>query len=313
MIVVLETIEPAALDILKSFDEVRHLPSSSERTEELEEALPRARALIVRNRTRVTHALLRDAGELEVVGRLGTGLDNLDLRAIRERGLTLVTGEGANAVAVAEWVLGYLFYISKPFAQADASIRAANWDRSLGGRELCGKTIGIVGLGHVGRSLAKRCAALGMRVITTLPHLSQDGPAFRLEDIEAFSLPDLLPQSDVISVHVPLVSATRRLFGQETFSRMKRGVLFIQTSRGGVVDEAALARALRSGRVGGALVDVFSDEPPDPTNPLFAAPNCILTPHVAGLAEEARMRVDMGVAQGVILALRRAGSLKEAL
>lgn len=313
MILVLEAIEPRALELLREVDDVRHVADPIPREADLAAALEGAQAVVVRNRTRLTRSLLDGAPHLKVVGRLGSGLDNLDLRAIRDHGLVLVTGEGANAVAVAEWVLGYLFYLAKPFALADQAVRSGNWDRSLGGRELYGKTLGIVGFGNIGRSLARRASALGLRILTAHPHLRRDEPSRREAEIEALPLPDLLQLSDIVSVHVPLVAATRRLFSGDAFSLMKRGALFVQTSRGGVVDEAALARALASGHLGGALVDVFADEPPDPRNPLFAAPNCILTPHVAGLAEEARLRVDLGVAQGVVTALRQGGFLERAL
>lgn len=303
MIVVVEMIEDAALQVLQTAHSVQHLDALPKDPQGRSVLLKGARALIVRNRTRVDGPLLDLSPHLKVVGRLGTGLDNLDLHALRSREITLRTGRGANAVAVAEWVLGYLFHVSKPYAVADDSVRSGGWDRRLGGTELFGKSLGIVGLGDIGRRLALRAHAMGMAVLATDPLLFPFDVAVEELGIRQLPLMELMQEADFVSLHVPFSPATRNLIGREELGAMKETAHLIHTSRGGVVDEEALAEALLQGRLAGALVDVQVEEPPPLDSPLLSAPRCLVTPHVAGLSKEARLRVDMAVAQAVLEAL----------
>ncbi len=306
MILVIEMIEQAAIDILAAAASVRHLSALPEEgAADDSRDIRSAQALIVRNRTIVDEHLLDLMPRLTVVGRLGTGLDNIDVGALRARGITLVTGRGANAISVAEWVIGYLFMVMKPYREADASVRQGMWDRHLGGHELAGRTMGIVGMGDIGRRVARRVRSLGLRVVASDPRLGPHHDLVEDGTLTPLPLPGLLDEADFVSVHVPLTPATRGLIGREELARMKEGAYLIQTSRGGVVDEEALARALASGHLAGALVDVWGCEPPPPDHPLLSQPNCTLTPHVAGLSAEARERVDTSVARSVVEVLRR--------
>jgi len=305
LILVIEMIEQAALEILAAAASVRHLNALLEDAAGDNLDIRSAQALIVRNRTVVNEHLLNIMPRLTVVGRLGTGLDNIDVGALRARGITLVTGRGANAISVAEWVIGYLFMVMKTYREADASVRQGRWDRHLGGHELAGRTMGIVGMGDIGRRVARRVRALGLKVVACDPRLGPHDDLIEDGTLTVLPLPGLLEQADFVSVHVPLTPATRGLIGREEFARMKEGAYLIQTSRGGVVDEEALARALASGHLAGSLVDVLECEPPANGHPLLSQPNCVLTPHVAGLTVEARERVDTSVARSVVEVLGR--------
>lgn len=305
MILAVEMIERAALDTLAAAAPVRHLDALPEGSADDYPDIASVQALVVRNRTLVSEHLLELMPHLAVVGRLGTGLDNIDVEALRARGIALVTGRGANAVSVAEWVMGYLFLVTKPYREADAGVRRGEWNRRLGGHELFGSTLGVVGMGDIGRRVARRARALGMRVVASDPRLGPHHDLVEDGTLSPMDLMDLLEESDFVSIHVPLTPATRGLIGRDALGRMKEGAHLIQTSRGGVVDEEALARSLASGHLAGALVDVLDTEPPPPDHPLLAQPTCMLTPHVAGLAVEARQRVDNSVARLVVESLRR--------
>jgi phosphoglycerate dehydrogenase-like enzyme/peroxiredoxin len=308
VIVVSELLLPEALALLRAEGPVLYDPTLWRRPDDLRQALAVARAWVVRNQSPVTRPFLDAAPALSVVGRLGAGLDNIDTTELERRGIALCLARGANALAVAEWVLAYLFHVTKDLAAADAHVRAGGWDRArFGGEEVAGKTLAIVGLGDIGRRLALRAHALGLHLVAHDPFVSPHDPLVQDLGIELAPLRDGLATADFVSVNVPLTRATLGLIGRAELARMKPSAHLIHTARGGVVDEDALYEALAAGRIAGCLLDVRRDEPPPQPDRFAALPNCVLTPHVAGLSREARRRVDLGVARAVLAALAQAG------
>ncbi len=270
----------------------------------LQAAVADVNALIVRNQTRVDAALLAVAPQLRVVGRLGVGLDNIDLATARARNVTVTAARNANAIAVAEYVMGALLHFARNFTDADASVRAGKWDRvTFTGTELWGKTLGLVGVGEIGRRVARRAQAFGMRVIGYDPLLGPYDYALAEEQIALVSLETVLRDADAISIHVPLIPATRNLFNAERLAAMRPHAILINTSRGGVVDETALAAALDAGHPGHAVLDVREVEPPPPNDPLRGNNRVLLTPHVAGLTDAAQDRTSRLVIADVLRVL----------
>jgi (S)-sulfolactate dehydrogenase len=306
-IVVSEFMDEAALEGLRAEFQVHYDPTLADRPRELELLVGAARALIVRNRTQVRGSLLEAGRRLQVVGRLGVGLDNIDLAACRARGIEVHPATGANAVAVAEYVIAAtLLLLRGAFAATDAMLEG-QWPRErLVGREATGRRLGLLGLGSIAREVARRAAALSMAVGAYDPHLPVEDPAW--QDVRRHAaLRNLLAASDVLSLHVPLTAETRGLIDAEALALLPRGAVVVNTSRGGILDEAALVEGLRSGRLGGAALDVFATEPLDRGTALLfdAAPNLILTPHVAGVTIESNARVSAMTAENVRTALRR--------
>jgi D-3-phosphoglycerate dehydrogenase len=267
-------------------------------------ALRDVQALVVRSGTRVTEEVLRGAPGLKIVVRLGTGLDNVDLAAARERGVQVASTPGATAVSVAEHTLALLLALERHLAPADADLRRGGWSRSqFVGRELYGRALGLVGFGRVGREVAWRARAFGMDVRWSDPLLDLAPAGY--EWTRRATLEELLPQADVLSLHVPLTRATRGLIGARELARLKPGAVLVNCARGGLVDERALAAALAEGRLRGAALDVFAAEPPG-ESPLLALPNVVLTPHLGGSTVEAWRRAGLEAAAIVIEALGRA-------
>ncbi|MFG1346687.1 hydroxyacid dehydrogenase [Xanthobacter autotrophicus DSM 431] len=304
-IVVTEFMDEAALDALRARHEVHYDPALVDQPDALLEMLAGARALIVRNRTQVRGALLAAAPRLEVVGRLGVGLDNIDVEACRARGIAVCPATGANDLAVAEYVVCGVMMLLRGAYHASPEVAGGAWPRTrLMGRETSGRTLGLVGFGAIARQAARRAVALGMRVIAHDPFLNDADPAFAAHEARPVALDDLLAQSDAVSLHVPLTAATRGLIGAEALARMRPDAVLVNAARGGVVDEAALAAALRAGRLAGAMLDVFETEPLPGGGPLQGAPNLILTPHIAGVTVESNVRVSHAVAQAVARVLQ---------
>lgn len=279
-------------------------PTLVDRPAELAQAVAGARALVVRNRTQVRGALLEAATALKVVGRLGVGLDNIDLDACRARGIVVHPASGANDVSVAEYVVTAMLVLLRRAWFASPQVLAGKWPRMTTiGREVAGRTLGLVGFGAIARETARRARALDMRVVAFDPLLKADDPAWSLATRR--ELDALLGESDVVSLHVPLTAATRRMLGAAAFARMPRGAIVINAARGGVLDEAALAAALASGHLGGAALDVFEREPLDAeaARVFEGVPNLILTPHIAGVTEESNVRVSEVTAAAVLRSL----------
>ena len=275
-----------------------------DRPEALAAALRGARALLVRNRTQVNAALLAQAPQLRVVGRLGVGLDNIDLPACKARAVQVFPATGANDVAVAEYVITAMLLLLRRAWFASDAVIAGQWPRmSLIGREVQGKQLGLLGLGAIARETAQRARALGMSIAAYDPHLPATHPAW--QGTERVELDRLFADSDVISLHVPLTPETRRIVSAARLALMRKDAILINAARGGIVDEAALATALREQRIGGAALDVFETEPLDAAaGKLFATvPNLILTPHIAGVTTESNVRVSAVTARVVLAAL----------
>ena len=259
--------------------------------ERLRQQVKEARALIVRNRTQVDKALLDAAPKLSVIGRLGVGLDNIDTAACAQRDIKVIPAHGANSDSVAEYAITAILVMMRPVWQVSQTMRDGGFPRQeLGqGREIGGKTLGVIGFGGIGRNVAKRAAALGMT-------LAAYDPAFTPEpglEVSPMPLADCLAASDAISLHMPLTDTTRSMINAETLAMMRPGAVLVNTARGGIVDHDALAASLRSGHLGGATLDVFENEPTTPASlAMFSdLSNIWLTPHIAGVTVEATQRV----------------------
>ena len=305
-IVITEFMDERAVAQLRARHEVLYDPKLVDDAARLRAEATAADALIVRSRTQVRNELLAALTRCKAVGRLGVGLDNIDVAGCNGRGIKVLPAAGANAVSVAEYVLGVAMLLLRGAYASTVQVASGTWPReALGqGREIGGKTLGLVGFGSIGQLTAKLARCLGMQVVAHDALLAADDPAYAQNGVRGASLEDLIVQADVISLHVPLVDATRGLFGAARIGAMKPGAVLVNTSRGGIVDEAALATALRSGRLGGAALDVFGVEPL-PVAPHFAGcPNLLLTPHIAGVTAESNERVSFMVAEKVLEALQ---------
>lgn len=299
-IVVTEFMDEAAVaDLARDFDTL-YDPKLVDRPDELRGLVAGARALVVRNRTQVRGALLEAATALRAVGRLGVGLDNIDVEACRARGIAVLPATGANDVSVAEYVIaGILMLRRRAYFSTDA-VAAGAWPRNdLIGGEAMGATLGLVGFGGIAKAVAVRARALEMRILAHDPFVPAGSPVWAQHGVEPVALDRLVAESDAVSLHVPLTDGTRGLFGAGMLARMKPGAVLVNAARGGVVDEAALAAALRSGRLGGAMLDVFEAEPLPGGGPLAGAPNLVLTPHIAGVTVESNERVSAVTAANV--------------
>ena len=307
-ILITEFMDTPAVDSLRAEFEVHYDPDLHHDAAGIADRLGCARALIVRNRTRVDRGLLAAGPRLVAVGRLGVGLDNIDLDACAERGVSVHPATGANVIAVAEYVIAAMLMMLRGAYHTTDRVLAGGWPRTeLTGREASGKTLGIVGFGAIGRAVALRAAALGVEVAACDPGLAPDDPAWSAPGVRRFDeLAAMLAECDVVTLHVPLTGATRHLVGAAEIEAMKPGAGIVNTARGGVLDEAALAQALGSGRLGAAVLDVFEDEPLPAGSPLVGVPNLYLTPHIAGLTEEANARTGTLVASLVRRALTSA-------
>jgi D-3-phosphoglycerate dehydrogenase len=302
-VVVSEFLHREALDLLARGTLLHYDPELHGRPGELHAALEEADALVVRNQTKVDGALVAGT-RLRCVGRVGVGLDNVDLPALREAGVTITWAPGSNATSVAEYVIGAMLALARLFTETSPQVHAGRWDRQAAiGFELAGKALGIVGLGDIGGRVARRAAALGMQLLASDPALRSDSRVVREHDVTLLSLPELLAAADAVTLHAPLLPSTRGLIGLDSLALMKSGAYLINTARGGLVDEQALAAALRDGRLAGAALDVRDPEPPGPNDPLTGLPNVLLTPHIAGVTEESMRRACLHVAEDVLLVL----------
>ena len=259
-------------------------------------ALAGRQALLVRGQTKVTADVLTKASGLRVVARAGAGVDNVDTKAAAAAGVAVYNAPGANAVSVAELTWGLIFALLRHIPEADATTRRGGWEKTrLAGVEINGRTLGVIGLGFVGREVARVGVALGCRV---LGHDPDPAAAPILAGCERVDVERIFAECDIVSLHAPLSSATRHLANAERLSRMRPGAYLINAARGGLVDEAALVDALRGGRLGGAALDVFEQEPPT-DSPLFALPNVVLTPHLGAATAEAQERAALMAAEAV--------------
>jgi len=305
-IVISEFMDAAAIEDLSADYDVLYDPALVDRPEDLASSLTEARALIVRNRTQVRGPLLEAAPALRVVGRLGVGLDNIDLGACRDRNIEVCPATGANNVSVAEYVITAIAALLRGAYFAREAMLAGTWPRSaLMGGELQGRQLGLLGFGAIARETADRALALGMTVVAHDPFVDPADPAWgRVQSLEKDAL---IERSDAISLHVPLNDATRHMIDAAALSAMKPEAVLVNAARGGVVDESALAEALKSGRIAGAALDVFETEPltAEAAQKFRDIGNLILTPHIAGVTVESNVRVSAVTAENVRRVLER--------
>lgn len=258
-------------------------------------------ALIVRGRTKVTPAVFKAGSRLKVVGRAGVGVDNIDLNAAKECNVMVVNSPYATTVAVAELAMALMLSMVREIPRADSAMKGGKWlKKELEGVELYRKTLGIIGFGRIGSTVARRAEAFDMQTICTDPKVTPDSET--LYGCASTSLDELLAAADFITLHVPLNNTTRGLLGREQFAKMKDGVRIIDVSRGGVIDQDALLEAIESGKVAGAALDVFPTEPPG-LSPLVGHPKVICTPHIGAQTVEAQQRAAYDIASEVLRAL----------
>lgn len=297
-VLVSDTLSPQGLEVLEKSEglEVDYAPGLD--PADLLERIRDCDGLVIRSGTKVTRDVIDAAPALRVIGRAGIGVDNVDLSAATARGIVVLNTPSGNNVTTAEHAIALLVSLARHIPQATASMKEGRWEKSaFTGTELFNRTLGLVGLGNIGRVVANRARGLGMRVIAYDPHLP-DEVATKAE-VELVDLDGLLTRADAISVHVPKTKETTGLLGVETLGRCKPGVLIINAARGGIVDEAALLAALERGHVGGAALDVFDIEPPTADNPLVRHPRVICTPHLGASTEQAQLNVAIQVAEQV--------------
>ena len=300
-IVIAEFMDDSAVRALALAHDTLYDPQLVDRQDALVAAVADTDALIVRNRTQVNAPLLAAASRLRVVGRLGVGLDNIDVAACAQRNVEVIPATGANALAVAEYVIATAMLLLRGAYGSTADVIGGGWPRAAlsTGREIAGKTLGIVGFGGIGRLTARLARGLGMRVVACDPQLSATAAVWDEEGVACTSLDAVLRVADVVTLHVPLTAGTRHLVDASRLAAMKPDAVLINTSRGGVVDEAALAAALRAEKLGGAALDVFEREPLPAGAPLADCPHLILTPHIAGVTRESNVRVSTMIAERV--------------
>ncbi|MDZ5456249.1 hydroxyacid dehydrogenase [Azohydromonas lata] len=301
-ILICEFMDERAVARLQAAHQVVYDPALVDDPARLWREAVQAHALVVRNRTQVRGELLDALQRCKVVGRLGVGLDNIDVPGCEARGIQVMPATGANALSVAEYVITSALVLLRGAWLSTPAVAAGSWPRAAlsGGRELAGKTLGLVGFGSIGQLTARLAQALGMNVVAHDVLMGEQHPAFNGTGVRSVGLDELVCTADVVSLHVPLVESTRGLFDARRIASMKRGAVLVNTARGGVVDEAALADALRAGHLGGAALDVFATEPLPAAVYFQDCPNLLLTPHIAGVSAESNERVSFLIADKLL-------------
>ncbi len=305
-VVITEFMDAPAVAALSAQLTVTYDPGLVDQPERLQGLLAEADAIIVRNRTQVNRQLLASAPRLRAVGRLGVGLDNIDVPACAERSITVIPATGANAQAVAEYVMATTLMLVRGAYHATAAVASGQWPRTAlsNGHELHGKVMGLVGFGTIGRRVSDLVKCFGMQVMAFDPALPAEHESYRLHQVSR--CPDLellLSKADVVSLHVPLTPSTRHLLNAKRLAQMKPSAVLINTARGGIIDEHALIQALREERLAGAALDVFDHEPPLAGQLPADDPRLILTPHIAGLTQESNARVSTMIAERIAAVL----------
>ena len=299
-ILITDHISEEGIRKLREFGDVEIRVGVSE--EELKARIADYDALIVRSGTKVTREVIEAGTKLKVIGRAGVGVDNIDVDSATERGIMVVNAPGANTISAAEHTIGMLLSLSRKIPAANQSLKSGEWRRKkYMGVEVNAKVLGIIGLGRVGGEVAKRAKGLGMRVVAYDPFISQDRAGELGVSLMSFS--EVLSISDFITIHAPLTKDTYHLIGKDEFEKMKDGVRIINCARGGIIDENALAEAIRSGKVAGAALDVFEREPPPADSELLKLDSVIVTPHLGASTEEAQRAAAIVIADEVIRAL----------
>lgn len=304
-IVITEFMDSDAVNLLSNNFNVFYDKDLINQKDKLFELVSSCDAVIVRNKTQVKGELIESAKKLKVIGRLGVGLDNIDVVECKKRNIVVIPATGANNISVAEYVMAGLLMLARGCYTNSSEVAAGKWPRErMVGGELFGKTLGLLGFGGIARDVARRAKAFGLNIVAHDPFINEESPVWKEHGVTSLTLEKMLGEADALSLHVPLTDATRNLISAERIATMKQGAFLINTARGGIVDESALAEALRSGRLGGAMLDVFAKEPLPEGNPFASAPNCILTPHIAGITRESNKRVSFMIAEKVLAALK---------
>ncbi len=302
-ILITDDLSPQGLARLEENPEVTFDLVKGLNPETLAQHIPGYDGLIVRSSVKVTEAVLAAADRLKVVGRAGVGVDNIDVEAASMRGIIVMNTPGANTIATAEHTLALLLALCRHVPQAHFTLKAGQWDRKrFTGRQLYRKTIGIIGMGRIGAQVAGRCQAFGMEVLTYDPYLSDD-LAHELK-VKRVDLAELLARSDFVSLHAALTGRTRQIINAEAIAQMKDGVRIINAARGALIDEAALVEGLQSGKIAGAALDVYSQEPLPADSPLRQLDNVIITPHLAASTVEAQRDVGTQIVDQMLDALQ---------
>jgi D-3-phosphoglycerate dehydrogenase len=305
MILVTENITGESMDRLRKEFDVDFEPELWSHPENLKERIKGVKALIVRNQTQVTGEIIAAADDLRIIARAGAGLDNIDMDAASKAGIVVSSTPQANSISVAELAVGLMISLARQIPAADWDTHAGGWNRQIfTGGELSGKTLGVVGFGRIGVLTATRAKVFGMDIIGHDDYVDPESAPVMELGARMVGLDELLAQADFITCHVPLTDGTREMFNADLFEKMKPGAFFINTSRGEVVNENALARALQSEQIAGAALDVRQVEPPDAASPLNALTNVILTPHIAAFTHEAQSRVVDAVCRDVQAVLK---------
>ncbi|MFH1665295.1 MAG: phosphoglycerate dehydrogenase [Candidatus Omnitrophota bacterium] len=301
-VLVSDPLSKEGVDILKAnnfkVDEVSKLSES-----ELIKKIKGYDALIIRSGTTVTGKIIHAADKLKVIGRAGVGLDNVDVEEASKKGIVVMNAPAGNTISTAEHAFSLMLALSRNIPQANQSVKQGKWDRKkFMGVELYGKTLGIIGLGRIGTEFAKRALSFGMRILAFDPFLSQERA--KALNVESVDLDTLLRESDFITIHTPLTEETRHLLDDKAFKKMKKGVRIINAARGGIVDEKALVKHLKAGKVSGAALDVYEDENEPPVaSPVMEMESIITTPHLGASTEEAQVNVAIDIAKSVSDAL----------
>ncbi len=297
-ILVCDGLDKSGLALFESAQGI-HVDAHEQLTdEEVRARLHEYDAMVIRSRTRVTAELLENAPQLKVIGRAGTGVDNIDVKSASARGILVMNTPGANSMAAAEHTLALMLSLARHIPQANQSMRVGHWDKKhFMGTELYGQTLGIIGLGRIGSIVADRALGMKMEVLCHDPFILPEAAA--IHGVELVSLDDLLARSDFITMHTPITNETRHIINGTTLAKMKVGVRIVNCARGGLVEEGALYEALMSGHVGGAALDVFNQEPPA-GNPLLTLPNVICTPHLGASSVQAQANVARAIASQIL-------------
>ena len=305
-VVITEFMDQAGVELLGRGFDTLYDPALVNKPDALAAALADCRGLVVRNRTPVRPALLAAAPRLVVIGRLGVGLDNIDLKACAAMRIPVLPATGANEVSVAEFVLGAILVMLRNGAfHASTDVLAGLWPRTrMPGREAQGLTLGLLGFGAIARQVARRATAFGMRVLAADPFVEASDPSWRQLGVERAEFPGFLPRLDILSVHVPLTSQTRGMIDAAALAALPQGAYLVNTARGEVVVESALAAALSSGHLAGAAIDVFAAEPFPAQSIYVGVPNLVLSPHVSGVTRDSNLRISLLVAENVRRALK---------
>lgn len=298
-ILVTDPLAPEGLDVFKGAEDFEVDVRIGLKDEELKKICGAYDGWVIRSGTKITDELIEAAKNLKVIGRAGVGYENIDADAATKRGIVVMNTPGGNNVTTGEHTIALMMALARHIPQAVASLKSGKWERNrFVGVELCNKTIGVIGLGNVGRIVAERAAALRMKVIGYDPFIAAENIA-RM-GVEAATLEDIFHKSDFITVHVPLTAETQGLINTAAFAKMKRGVRIINCARGGIVDEQDLALAIHSGKVAGAALDVYVEEPPAADHPLLHLDQVVSTPHLGASTDEAQLNVAIAVAEQIV-------------